>query len=106
MEMAEDIYTARQVYSLRECQEFIDLSEEIGYQDAPISMFGAEVRRPDVRNNARVILDDEELAEKIWRRALSHVPTIHIGLTWATLGQSDGGRRLRFDETLECIWNV
>jgi|RhiMetdeSRZDD1v2_1073273.scaffolds.fasta_scaffold2468003_1 predicted 2-oxoglutarate/Fe(II)-dependent dioxygenase YbiX len=95
MEIAEDIYTARQVYSLIECQEFIDLSEEVGYHDAPISMFGAEVRRPDVRNNARVILDDEELAEKIWRRALPYVPTIMYGRR--ALGLNERLRFYRYD---------
>jgi predicted 2-oxoglutarate/Fe(II)-dependent dioxygenase YbiX len=95
MEIAEDIYTARQIYSSRECQEFIDFSEMIGYQDAPISMYGTEVRRPDVRNNARVILDDEGLAEKIWRRTLPHVPTIMYGRR--ALGLNERLRFYRYD---------
>jgi len=95
MEIAEDIYAARQIYSFRECQEFIDLSEEIGYQDAPVSMYGTEVRRPDVRNNGRVILDDEGLAEKIWRRVLPHVPTIMYGRR--ALGLNERLRFYRYD---------
>src|SRR5262245_21262639 len=95
MKITEDIYTAQQIYSLTECQEFIALSEEIGYQDAPISIFGAETLRPDVRNNARVILDDEELAEKIWRRVLPHVPILLYGRR--ALGLNERLRFYRYD---------
>ena len=95
MKIAEDIYTAQQIYSLTECQEFIALSEEIGYQDAPISTSGGEALRPDVRNNARVILDDEELAEKIWRRVLPHAPTMLYGRR--ALGLNERLRFYRYD---------
>ena len=76
MEVADGIYTVKEVYTPDECQKFIALSEHIGYEAAPINVFGGAVMRPDVRNNARVILDDELLAEGIWSRVKQHLPRV------------------------------
>ena len=51
-----------------ECRHFIERSESAGYDDAPInSLFGPTIRK-DVRNNARVMIDDEPLARRLWSR--------------------------------------
>src|SRR6185503_19882985 len=39
---------------------------------------GAKLQ-PEIRNNNRVILDDHDLVQKLWLRALPHVPTILNG---------------------------
>ena len=91
MEIADGIYTVRNVYSPEECQEFISLSEQVGYEAAPINVFGGAVVRPDVRNNARVILDDESLAGDVWSRAKQHLPKVINGRRAVGLNE-----RLRF----------
>jgi hypothetical protein len=95
MEIADGIYVAKDLYSPEECQEFITLSESIGYEAAPINVFGGAVMRPDVRNNARVILDDELLAEDIWSRVKQHLPKLINGRR--AIGLNERLRFYRYD---------
>ena len=57
-----------------ECEQYIELSEELGYDDAPITTSVGFMVRKNVRNNTRVMLDDEQLAETLWQRIAEHVP--------------------------------
>lgn len=66
-EIADGIFVTQNVFSTEECQKFIELSESKGYDAATINAFGGAIRRPDVRNNERVILDDESFAEELWQ---------------------------------------
>ena len=61
-EIADRIYVSRNVFTAEECRKFIELSEREGYDAATINGSGGAVRRPDVHNNARVILDEELFA--------------------------------------------
>lgn len=58
-----------------ECQSYIALSEELQYDDAPISTAGGFVMRKDIRNNARVIYDNEECAKLLFEKAAIHLPS-------------------------------
>ena len=95
MEIADGIYTVNTVYSPEECQGYIALSENIGYESAPINVFGGAVVKPDVRNNARVILDDETLAEEVWSRVKPHLPRVINGRR--AIGLNERLRFYRYD---------
>jgi hypothetical protein len=66
-----------------ECQIYIALTEQTGYEDAPITTAAGFVIRPDIRNNRRVIIDDFEIAKNLWQRVQTHIPSV-----------LEGGRRL------------
>jgi predicted 2-oxoglutarate/Fe(II)-dependent dioxygenase YbiX len=91
MKIADDIYTESHVFSNDECRSYVERCESIGFEAASLSMFGSEVRRPDVRNNDRVILDDADLATEIWTRVNSYVPAAINNKTAISLNS-----RLRF----------
>ena len=75
MEIADGIWVVKNFFSPEECCEWIEFAESSGFDDAPISVgFGKEQIRKDVRNNARVIFDDEDKAFLIWQRAKEHLP--------------------------------
>ena len=57
MRIADGIYTFDGILSREECDEYISWTEGLGYSDAPISTAAGFVLRPDIRNNARVIVD-------------------------------------------------
>jgi predicted 2-oxoglutarate/Fe(II)-dependent dioxygenase YbiX len=95
MEIADGIYTFQNVYSLEECREFIALSENIGYESAPINVSGGAVMSADVRTNARVILDDETLAEDIWSRVKQYLPRVINGRR--AIGLNERLRFYRYD---------
>lgn len=70
------IFTVSNFLSTTECDEYIAMSEKIGYDIATINAVGGHVIRPEVRNNNRVILDDTKLAETIWQRLKAFVPPV------------------------------
>jgi hypothetical protein len=70
----DGIFTLTGFLSPDECEDYIRLSEDLGYDDAPINtVFGPQIR-PDVRNNQRVMLDDPDRADELWRRVREYVP--------------------------------
>jgi hypothetical protein len=76
MRIADGIYTIPSLLTPEECQDYIDLTEGIGYENAPISAGRAFVMRPDIRNNGRVMFDDVARAESLWQRLRPRVPEI------------------------------
>jgi len=91
----DHIFTISNFMAQEECVQYINLSENNGYSDAPITTASGYVMRPEVRNNARVILDDVELASSLWQRIAPFVPTPLEGRT--ALGLNERFRFYRYD---------
>ncbi|MBU7587533.1 MAG: 2OG-Fe(II) oxygenase [Nostoc sp. TH1S01] len=70
-----EIFTIDNILSPQECAEYINLTENIGYTDAPISTIRGFEMRPDIRNNQRVILDDTQRAFDLWQRVSNYIPS-------------------------------
>ena len=70
----QDIFVIRQFLKPEECDDFIARAERMDFQTATISTVLGPLVAQDYRDNDRVILDDPELAAKLWVRAASHVP--------------------------------
>jgi hypothetical protein len=85
------IFTITGVLSSEECQEYVDWSEGLGYETAPVSLAGGAVLRPDIRNNARVMIDSPDRAAQIWSRISADVPGSVAGRRVVGLNE-----RLRF----------
>lgn len=90
-----DIFTIENVLSPAECAEYIALSENIGYTEAPITTHRGFEMRPDMRNNERVILDDPERALDLWQRVSAYIPST-IG-RWRAVGLNERFRFYRYD---------
>lgn len=75
MEIANGIWVIENFFTQAECQEWIDFAENIGFQDAPISIgIGKESIRKDIRNNNRAMIDDDDKAFLIWQKTQEHLP--------------------------------
>ena len=85
------IFTIAGVLTAQECREYIDWSESLRYETAPVSLAAGQVLRPDIRNNARVMVDSPERADDIWSRISADVPSVVEGRR--ALGLNE---RLRF----------
>lgn len=75
MEIAEGIHVVKNLYPPDLCAAYILMSERIGYEAATINSPTGVFINPQYRNNSRVILDDEELAEEVWQVAAPHLPS-------------------------------
>jgi len=85
------IFTVANILSPAECANYIALSENIGYTEAPITTHRGFELRPEIRNNERVILDDPERALDLWQRVSEYIPST-IG-KWRAIGLNE---RFRF----------
>lgn len=63
---SESVYVIKRLLSTSECEELIQKSESIGYDDAPLTTRSGPVMDKSIRNNHRVILDSVELSEELW----------------------------------------
>lgn len=89
------IFVIRNFCSPQECDAFIEQSEKAGYEEATIATAAGFVMNKDVRDNARLILDDSELAARLWQRAAEFLPG-RIR-TWQAAGFNERFRFYRYD---------
>ena len=69
-------FVLEDVFTKEECDDWIALTEQRGYKTALVNYgYGKEVRDLEVRNNLRCIVDDPVMADKLWQRIKSFVPT-------------------------------
>jgi hypothetical protein len=90
------LFTVSNVLSPEECAEYITLTENIGYTPAGLTVGKDEyMMAPNVRNNDRVILDDEQRAADLWHRIAEYVPTPID--KWTAIGLNERLRFYRYD---------
>jgi hypothetical protein len=79
------------VFTPEECQQWIEMTEERGYVPALIDVGTHQTLRTDIRNNDRCMIDDVDLAKKIFERIKSYLPNV-----WKTHQLVGLNERLRF----------
>jgi predicted 2-oxoglutarate/Fe(II)-dependent dioxygenase YbiX len=72
--VAKGAFVVPDVLTPKACADYIAFSEKIGYEPATITTGNGAELRPDVRNNDRVIYDDEVLAETLWELVKDYFP--------------------------------
>lgn len=68
------IFTVDNFMSEAECKQWIQFSEDTGYEEAKINAGGQQVLNQSIRNNERLIYDSVELAVELWERIKEFVP--------------------------------
>jgi predicted 2-oxoglutarate/Fe(II)-dependent dioxygenase YbiX len=77
--LAEGVFTVASFLMPDECDHHIRGAEAEGFEPATIESSGRAVREPNVRNNDRIIRDDEALSRDLWVRLAAHVPAFMDG---------------------------
>lgn len=70
-----NIFTIDNFWTKQECEDFIIMSETIGYTPATVTTEKGQKLVNEVRNNNRVIFNDDQLADKIWQELKSFAPS-------------------------------
>lgn len=70
----DDVLVIHDFLSPAECEEYIRLTERVGYSPAPITTESGPVMAPEIRNNDRVMVDDHARADALWQRLKPLVP--------------------------------
>ncbi|MEM6298064.1 MAG: 2OG-Fe(II) oxygenase [Bacteroidota bacterium] len=90
------IWTIENFFSIKECQEFIYLSEVSGYEEATVSLPTGVRMMKGVRNNDRLIHQDEALAARLWKRLAPFCPEEIDGES--AVGLNERFRFYRYEE--------
>lgn len=91
------------IFGEGECRALIEYGERLGFGEAPITTAAGFVMRPDIRNNTRVMFDNVELAEELWRR-LSPWPR-WPGISGRPVGLNERLRIYRYTEGQRFNWH-
>ncbi|MBS1636685.1 MAG: 2OG-Fe(II) oxygenase [Bacteroidetes bacterium] len=67
-ELDSFIYLIEDFLTADECDNYIIWSEQKGYEEAKVQVYGTQMMMKAVRNNSRITFIDHELAGKIWDR--------------------------------------
>lgn len=102
-QISQSIFTVHDFFTPDECAEYIDMTENIGYTDAPITTSWGPQLRPEVRNNTRVMVDDEARAESIWERAGEFVADWDEN--WSPIGLNERFRFYRYEIGQQFNWH-
>jgi hypothetical protein len=72
---SDQAFVIHQFLTLAECDGYTQLSEQIGYEEATVSIDGGQQMIKGIRNNYRLIYTDEELATRLFERAQAFIPS-------------------------------
>ncbi|MFC4312195.1 2OG-Fe(II) oxygenase [Steroidobacter flavus] len=78
-DLSAGIFTISDVLTPDECQEQIAFAERQGFEVATITARDGPLLNTEVRDNDRVIVDDMEMATRIWKRVGKFVPRRSYG---------------------------
>jgi len=97
------IFTIENFLSPEECIDYIQMSETIGYEEAEIiTREGSQIRK-EIRNNDRIIFDDEKLATFIFEKAKDFLPEDLED--WGLLGLNERFRFYRYTSGQYFKWH-
>lgn len=78
-ELHPQIFLIEDFLTWEECDQYINLSEEKQFEEAKINVFGRQLMNKGVRNNDRLMIFDEKLAENLFEKAVEFLPQKHEG---------------------------
>lgn len=68
IDLDEHVYLLEDFFSEQECDDLILWSEQRGYEEAKVQVYGKQVMVKNMRNNSRINYVDFDLAERMWER--------------------------------------
>lgn len=100
---SDDAFTLTNFLSAEECAEQIARSEASGYEASQIDTGRGMVLDESIRNNERLLVDDEQLAQLLWNRLKDYLPSF-LG-NWRPSGLNERLRYYRYREGARFAWH-
>ncbi|MCA6067166.1 2OG-Fe(II) oxygenase [Chryseobacterium sp. RG1] len=73
-ELHPEIFIIENFLTAEECSEYIKKAEQETFEEAKINMHGRQVMSKGIRNNERLMIFDENMAEDLFQRAKDLLP--------------------------------
>lgn len=100
----KEIFTLAHALSPVECAQMIARAEAHGFGAAPVTVgVNRYMMIPDLRNNTRVMVDDPDLAHKLWPRIAGFMPE-RIG-AYVPVGLNERFRFYRYEPGQQFDWH-
>ncbi len=100
----KELFTLAHALTHTECATMIAAAEAKGFGDAPVTVgVNRYMMIPDLRNNTRVMVDDVDLAAKLWPRIKPFVPE-RIG-AYSPVGLNERFRYYRYEPGQQFDWH-
>ena len=104
VQVTDEVFTIANLLTGRECDDWISLGESMGFEPASINTEFGPRRLSKIRNNDRVIYDNEVRAIELWRRIASNIPAVVRG--WKAVGLNERLRFYRYDVGQTFKWHA
>jgi prolyl 4-hydroxylase len=101
--LTEDIFIVPGLFPSEECAALIERAEEIGFEEATLTSPDGPVRIEALRDNDRVIVDDEDLAAELWELLEEVVPVEVEGMR--AVGINERFRFYRYEAGQQFDWH-
>ena len=101
--ITDQIFTVSDFFTSEQCDTYVELAESIGFDEAPINTAFGPLMRKDIRNNSRVILDDQARADELWQLIPDYIPH-QLGF-WSACGLNERFRFYRYDVGQQFDWH-
>lgn len=101
--LGDAVFTVHDLCAPDECAGLLRLAHDIGFTAAPITTLRGFVMAPEIRNNTRVIVDDEARARELWQRLAPFVPARSDG--WRPVGLNERFRFYRYEPGQYFRWH-
>jgi prolyl 4-hydroxylase len=95
IQISKDIFLIMDFWTTEQCDSYIKLSEQKGYEDAKINTGMGQRVVKSVRNNKRVLYKDKQFADDIWKD-LKHFIPADYGI-FAPIGLNELFRFYRYE---------
>ena len=97
------VFTVDGFLTPQQCEHYIRISEDLGYEEALVNTPQGQLRLENVRNNERVLLHNEEIAQRLWKRAEMFAP--HECEGRLAIGLNELFRFYRYDPGQQFNWH-
>ena len=101
--LTDSIFTVDRFLSPAQCQKYIDMAEDVGFEPALLTGPDGSIQIKDIRNNDRVMFQNREIANDLWEWAQDFVP-----LEWEearAIGINEMIRIYRYDPGQKFNWH-
>lgn len=102
-EHSSEVFTIQNLWRPATCQQFIQKSENEGFEKALVNTINGPVKMEEFRNNDRLFWEDEDLAEQIWQEIEEFVPC-DLG-EFQAIGLNELFRFYRYDVHQQFNWH-
>lgn len=94
--LSDKIWLLEGFLSPKECEDLIFFSESKGFEEAEVSLSSGSKMMKGVRNNYRLIYEDQQLAQKLWDKLAPFCPTQLDH--WQVVGLNERFRFYRYEK--------